>query len=81
MRPREWEAQGTGNPDSLESQDLESGRPMEWEARESGRPRDCKAQRVRGPWRGRPREQRASEWEAHQMAEPSRGTVLGNYKV
>lgn len=36
--------------------------------------------RVRGPWRGRPREQRASECEAHQMAELSRGTVLGKYK-
>lgn len=36
---------------------------------------------MRGLWRRKLREQRTSEWEAHQMAELSRGTEFGKYKV
>lgn len=77
VRPREWEAQGIGNPDSGRSG---RSRPMEWEAQENGRPRDCEAQRVRCPWKRMPREQRDSKWEAHHMAELRRGTVFVKYK-
>lgn len=80
--PGKWsEIKGVGGSGNRKARQSGKSRPREWEAWENGRSRDWEAQQVRGLWRRKLREQRTSEWEAHQMEELSRGTEFGKYKV